>query len=39
MKKSSPGLKMTKVKNGGCRVKRSSGCIGSAIARARAKKH
>ena len=35
MGKSKASPKMTKCKNGGCRVKRSSGGIGSAIARAR----
>ena len=33
-----PKMTMTKVRNGGCRAKRSSGVIGSAIARARARR-
>jgi hypothetical protein len=35
MKTSKASPKMTKLKNSGTRVKKSSGCVGSAIARAR----
>lgn len=31
-------MTMTKIRNGGCRAKRSSGAVGSAIARARARR-
>ena len=36
-KKSPPRAKMTKVKNGTCRAKKSSGVVGSSIARRRKK--
>ena len=32
------GMKMTKVRNGSCRVKRSSGAVGSSIARTNARR-
>jgi len=32
-----PKMKMTKIKNGCCRAKKSSGTVGSAIAKLRAK--
>jgi len=38
MARKKASMKMTKVRNGSCRAKRSSGTVGSAIARLRSKR-